>query len=78
MLNTLNIPPHNHQHQLQSRELISQANTLVQNLVQGFLDYLSRCEERSRLFAGMADSGVLSDISRRVGCFLFDCYVSTG
>lgn len=65
MLNTLNIPPHNHQHQLQSRELISQANTLVQNLVQGFLDYLSRCEERSRLFAGMADSGVLSDISKR-------------
>lgn len=65
LLNTLNIPSHNHQHQLQARELVSQANVLIQNLVQGFSDYFSRCEERSRLFGEVSDGGTLSDINRK-------------
>ena len=63
-LNALNVPCHNHQHQLQAKELVAQANVLIKDLVNGFSDFYAYSEERSRLF--LAGHEPLSDINKKV------------
>ncbi|PVD26203.1 hypothetical protein C0Q70_13872 [Pomacea canaliculata] len=49
-INGLNLPTHDRKHQLRSRELITQAASLVGELTQGLSNFFTYSEQRSRIY----------------------------
>ena len=68
-LNAWNVPRHDHRHHLQARELLTQAGTLVQDLVQALTSFYAHTEQRVSVFADAVGENV-SDVNRKVACFL--------
>jgi hypothetical protein len=65
ILNGWNVPHHDHRHHLHARELLAQANMLVQDLVPALDGFYMHCEERVRIFAD-AVGEPMSDVNKRV------------
>lgn len=68
-MNALNVPRHDHRHHLQARELLTQANMLVQDLIPALDAYYTHTEARVRIFAD-AVGEPLSDVNNRVTRFV--------
>jgi hypothetical protein len=64
-LNAWNIPRHDHHHHLQARELLAQANILVQDFLPALDAFYTHAEERVRIFAD-AFGEPLSDVNKKV------------
>lgn len=67
-LNAWNVPRHDHRHHLQARELLSQANVLVQDLVQALTHFYSHSEQRVKIFADAMGEDV-SAVNKKVVYF---------
>ena len=65
-LNALNIPTHDRQHQLKTQELVSQAASLVRELVQGLSNFHTYCEQRSSTYPADKDRETLSVTNKKV------------
>jgi len=81
LLNGWNVPRHDHRHHLQARELLSQARTLVDDLVQALINFYSHSEQRVKVFAEAVGDDV-SHVNKKVVChnsicsYYFYCPVS--
>jgi len=64
-LNAWNMPRHDHRHHLQARELLTQANALVHDLVQALMSFYAHSEQRVKVFADAVGEEV-SDVNRKV------------
>ena len=63
-LNALNIPTYDRQHQLQARELISQASSLVHELTQALSNFYTYTEQRVQ--SSIINGETLSDVNEKV------------
>ena len=62
----LNVPIHDRKHQQQAKELVSQCNVLLKDLVQALSNFYTYCEQRTRVYPVDADTEPLSDVNKKV------------
>ncbi len=67
MLNCLNVPPHNRQRQLQTKEMVSQAAVLLRELVRGLTNFYTYSEQRSQAYPCDSNTEPISDVNKKVG-----------
>ncbi|CAH1793023.1 unnamed protein product [Owenia fusiformis] len=70
--NALNIPTHDRKHQLKTREIVTQAGSLVKEFVQSMMNFHAYTEQRSQIYPNDSSKEPLSAVNKKFCQYLHE------